>query len=501
MEFITNIDIQTILFCLVTFLLLSWWLRCPKNLPPGPWGWPVLGYLPNLALIAYRTGLQPAQLLNLLAKKHGSVFSMKVTGKLVIVLNNFENVKEAFNNPNICDRPQLHLEKEVGGGEGLGEASGEAWAAQRRLTGTIFRSFGVGKKSFEENISNEAESLMKEISRIQGKPVDPCHFFNNTSANVICSVVFGQRFEYSDPNFKHLMDILTENFRLTASGGLNVILPIAKYLQTSTYRAVIKNRNDVMDFLRRIVQEHREVHIRNEPSDYIDMYLDEIEQTQKFNRNFAVNYKNLPCTVGQLFIAGTETTSTTLRWAVLYMMVFPEFQHRIHRELDTVVGRNRLPRLADKAELSFTFATLLEVQRTASITPLGVPHACGNDTTLGPYYIPKGSIILPNLWAIHHDPDVWANPDEFNPERFLDENGVLQEKEELIPFTIGRRNCVGEHLAKMELYIFFTHLLHQFTFRYPDDSPSPGPSHSLLKGVNGLTHSPNTFLVEFVARD
>ncbi|XP_072014726.1 cytochrome P450 2J6-like [Amphiura filiformis] len=368
MAFITNIDIQTTLFCLVTFLLLSWWLRSPKNLPPGPWGWPILGYLPNLALIAYRTGLLPAQLLNLLGKKYGSVFSMKLTGKLVIVLNNFENVKEAFNNPNICDRPEFHIKKEVGVGEGFGEASGEAWIAQRRITGTVFRRFGVGKKSFEEHISKEAEYLMKEISLIQGKPIDPCHFFTKIFANVICSVVFGQRFEYSDPNFKHLMDILTENFKIT--GGLNAFLPFAKYLQWSTYRAVIKNRNDILDFISRIVQEHREVHVINEPSDYIDMYLDEIEQRLKSNRNSAVNNNNLPCTVGNLLVAGTETTSTTLRWAILYMLVFPEFQHRIQRELDTVVGRNRLPRLADKAELPFTCATLLEVHRTASIAPL-----------------------------------------------------------------------------------------------------------------------------------
>ncbi|XP_072022819.1 cytochrome P450 2U1-like, partial [Amphiura filiformis] len=171
-------------------------------------------------------------------------------------------------------------------------------------------------------------------------------------------------------------------------------------------------------------------------------------------------------------------------------------QHRIHQEIDLVVGRNRLPRLADKTELAFTSATLLEVQRLASIAPLGVPHFCGEGTTIGPYTIPKGSIVLPNLWAIHHDPDLWVNPDEFNPERFLDEDGELQEKEELIPFSIGRRVCIGDNLAKMELYIFFTHLLHQFTFKKPDDSPPPS-----LQGDSGLSYSPKPFLVEFVVRD
>ncbi|XP_072028910.1 cytochrome P450 2U1-like [Amphiura filiformis] len=258
---------------------------------------------------------------------------------------------------------------------------------------------------------------------------------------------------------------------------------------------IIRKQNYVREFIVNIVKEHKQVHVYNDPRDYLDVYLDEIQQRQKLNHNSVINYKNLPRMAGHLFVAGTETTSSTLRWAVLYMMAFPEIQDRVHQELDSVVGRNRLPKLTDKTELPFTCATLLEVQRIASVAPLGVPHSCGEDTTLGSYTIPKGSIVVPNLWAIHHDPDLWPNPDEFNPERFLDENGTLQEKDELIPFAIGHRACLGKHIAKMELFIFFTHLLHQFTFRKPNDSPSLS-----LTGVFYVSHNPKPFLVEFVAR-
>ncbi|XP_072037477.1 cytochrome P450 2J4-like [Amphiura filiformis] len=494
MIFIANIEIQSVLFCVVVFLFLSWWLRSPKDFPPGPWGWPLLGYLPNL-VIAYRTGQPLAQLLNLLAKKYGPVFSLNLAGKSVIVLNNFKYVKEGLNNPSVSDRPRVD---EADDGEGLAMASGEPWKERRRLTLTILHSFGVGKRSFEENISEEAECLAKEISNLRGKAFDPCHFFTNAASNVICSVVFGKRFEYSDISFKRLMRMLNDNFKSVGSGALNRMIPFARYLQSSrsAIMATSRNRRNIMEFISDNVNEHKRVHIQNEPTDFIDVYLDEIKQRQKINTHSAVNDNNLSHTVRDLFVAGTESTATTLRWAISYLVLFPEIQHRIHQEIDSVVGRNRLPRLADKTELALTSATLLEVQRIASILPLGIAHFCGEETTIGPYTIPKGSIVLPNLWAIHHDPDLWANPDEFNPERFLDEDGELQEKEELIPFSIGRRVCIGDNLAKMELYIFFTHLLHQFTFKKPDDSPPPS-----LEGDSGLGNYPKPFLVEFVVRD
>ncbi|XP_072043211.1 cytochrome P450 2U1-like [Amphiura filiformis] len=177
-------------------------------------------------------------------------------------------------------------------------------------------------------------------------------------------------------------------------------------------------------------------------------------------------------------------------------MAFPKIQDRIHQELDAVVGRNRLPRLADEKDLPYTCATLLEAQRMGSVVAFGSPHVCGEDTTLGPYAIPKGTVVVANLWAIHYDPDLWPNPDEFNPERFLDEDGVLQKNEELIPFSTGLRMCPGEHLAKMELYIFFTHLLHQFTIKKPANTPPLS-----LKGLNYFAHRPGPFLAEFVTRD
>ena len=323
---------------------------------------------------------------------------------------------------------------------GISLASGELWKRQHRFTLTTFRNFGVGKRSFEDSIAEEAASLTKEIELLNGKAFDPRLFFTNAMANVICSVVFGKRYEYSDSSFKRLLGILHENTQILGGAALQLVFPILKYLQPSNHRKFKNNITELSTFIRGIVNNHKEEHEAKNPNDYIDVYLDEIELSKKAPHEPGVNEETLASTIIALFGAGTETSSTSLLWAVLYMMIHPEVQDRIQEEIDSVVGRNRLPKLADKPELPYTWATILEIQRMATILPLGFVHSSGVDTTLGDYSIPKGSMVISNLWAIHHNPEIWQNPEEFNPGRFLDADGHLREKEELIPFSTGKKS-------------------------------------------------------------
>ncbi|XP_072051623.1 cytochrome P450 2J5-like [Amphiura filiformis] len=327
-------------------------------------------------------------------------------------------------------------------------------------------------------------------------PFDPRSFFTNATSNIICSVVFGKRYGYSDSNFKYLLNLLDQNVQLFGAGGVQLFFPIVKYLQPNNYKLLKSNISNLIKFINGVVKQHESSRDPENPNDYIDVYLNEMESNQEVGRESHVNIQNMPVTVMNLFGAGTETTATTLRWSVLYMMAYPEIQKRVQHEMDSIVGRDRLPSLSDKEKLPFTSAVLLEIQRIGSIAPLGISHSCGDDTTIEGYNIPKGSVVVSNLYAVHHDPDTWRNADEFNPDRFLAQDGCLREREELIPFSTGRRICLGEHLAKMELYIFFTHLLHRFTFKKPNDSKPIS-----FKGVTGLIHSPGPFLTQVINRD
>lgn len=157
------------------------------------------------------------------------------------------------------------------------------------------------------------------------------------------------------------------------------------------------------------------------------------------------------------------------------MALYPEIQEKVQAEIDTVIGPSQPPSMAARESMPYTNAVIHEVQRMGNIIPLNVPREVAADTTLAGYHLPKGTIIVTNLTALHRDPTEWATPDTFNPEHFL-ENGQFKKREAFLPFSIGKRACLGEQLAKTELFIFFTSLLQKFTFKPPhNEQLTPKP--------------------------
>lgn len=149
-----------------------------------------------------------------------------------------------------------------------------------------------------------------------------------------------------------------------------------------------------------------------------------------------------------------------------------------------------MPSLDDQKHLPYTEATLCEVMRRSSVVPLGTFHATSRDTTLGDYTIPKGATVVPLLYACHMDSNLWADPEKFEPTRFIDENGNVKKPEQFIPFGVGRRMCLGLVLARSELFLFFTSILHVFNLAKHADEPLPS-----MDGVMGTTYTPKPFKV------
>ncbi|XP_053836166.1 vitamin D 25-hydroxylase isoform X2 [Vidua macroura] len=199
--------------------------------------------------------------------------------------------------------------------------------------------------------------------------------------------------------------------------------------------------------------------------------------------------ENLIFSVGELIIAGTETTTNVLRWAVLFMALYPNIQGQVQKEIDLVIGPNKMPTLEEKCKMPYTEAVLHEVLRFCNIVPLGIFHATSKDTVVRGYTIPAGTTVITNLYSVHFDEKYWSNPEVFFPERFLDSNGQFVKKDAFIPFSLGRRHCLGEQLARMEMFLFFTSLLQRFHLHFP---------HGVipeLKPRLGMTLQPQPYLV------
>ncbi|XP_072030468.1 cytochrome P450 2U1-like [Amphiura filiformis] len=414
---------------------------------------------------------------------------------MLVFLNSYSSIREAFQNKLISDRPYTDIEEKLGGkGNGIVLSSGSPWIEQRRFTLRAFSRFG--RRCFEDKISTEASALIREFLKHGGKAFDPETLFPKATSNILCSVVFGKRFDYDDPEFERLLHITNRQIELIGPGLVALYVPLIKYFLGAFNQELVDLAAEQRRKTKKMIAEHKENFDSNILDCYLDVYRSQIEKSKENGTESEVNEDNLISTIRDIYMAGTETSATTLRWLMLYMMEYPQVQSLIQTELDAVVGRNRMPRMSDKPNLVYTRATILEVQRIQSLGPIGFPHMSSRKTFIGDFEIPAGTIVVPNVWAIDHDPDVWPDPVRFDPNRFISKDGEVFREDEIIPFGIGHRACVGESLAKIELLLIFSYLLHQFTLKKADEMTKLN-----FKGVVGAAYSPQRFDMVAVQRE
>ncbi|XP_072035682.1 steroid 17-alpha-hydroxylase/17,20 lyase-like [Amphiura filiformis] len=215
---------------------------------------------------------------------------------------------------------------------------------------------------------------------------------------------------------------------------------------------------------------HKESYDSEDVKDLIDCLMKEQENAiaEGSAKVDSLTETHLLQTVSDLFQAGTDTTTTTLHWAVALMAQHPEIQQKVAEEVDRVVGRDRPPSVEDRGQLPYTEACMYEMLRYSTVAPVGVVHATMEDVALGNYMIPKDTWVMVNQWAIHFNEKHWDEPTKFKPEHFLDESGgVRQHPEGFLPFSFGRHVCLGESFAKAEIFILFSWLFQQYTFSIP----------------------------------
>ncbi|XP_078687369.1 cytochrome P450 2U1-like [Branchiostoma floridae x Branchiostoma belcheri] len=414
----------------------------------------------------------------------------------VVVLNGYAAIKEAFvdHKDAFSDRPNVFTMDFLSGygKDIIFSKLNQGYKEKRKFAYSALRTLGMrmGPGSIEEHVRDEARQLCLKLSEEDGSsPRDVTENLSVSVANVICSMVFGKRYDYDDVRFVELMHVVMTLVANISANQPVAVFPFLRFVPgvNSSYKILDELNKRVIAVLQEEIERHREtLSDRENPRDFIDLILTELQTQEKTVDGFTE--ENVVWILQDLFLAGIETTTTTLRWALLHMVLHPEEQKKVQAELDSVLGPEpAVPSLAHRSRLPYTEATVMEVQRIRPTVPLTVPHAAVQDTTFRGYHIPAGTQIIANLWSTLTDPEFWPDPERFDPRRFLGPDGkVVSRPESFMPFSTGRRVCLGEQLAKMELFVIFSSLLKHFTFKLPEGAAAPSTDSS---GV-GVTLQP-----------
>ncbi|XP_051807657.1 cytochrome P450 2F2-like [Acanthochromis polyacanthus] len=442
--------------------------RRPKNFPPGP---PVLPILGNILHINPQNPLED---LDKLRKSYGDVYSLFIGRRPNIVINGVKAMKEAMviKAAEFAGRPQDTFVNDVFNDNGvILEDYGPSWKEHRRFALMTLRNFGLGKKSMEERIHDEIQHTIKTLDESTGKTLCPQVMFHNVASNIICQVLFGTRYEYDDEFITTVIQCATEIAKI--ANGLWAMLydtlPFIRKLPLPFSKA-FKNAKRSTDLVLRLLNEHKKSRVPGEPRDFIDCYLDELDKKAE---DSTFSEDKLILTAIDIQFAGTDTTSNTLLTAFLYLMNHPHIQERCQQEIDRVLEGKDRACFDDRHQMPYVQAVIHESQRIANTVPLSVLHCTTKDTELMGYSIPKGTMIIQNLSSVLNEQGQWKYPHEFNPENFLNDQGEFVKPDAFMPFSAGPRVCLGEGLARMELFLVMVTLLRKFKFIWPEDAGEP----------------------------
>ena len=489
LEYVNITVIFVFILTLVSLVLLT---RRNRMVPPGP---PLLPFVGNILSLASKDSLGN---LARLRRKYGDVYGLYLGKELTVFLNGYETINDAFLKKGswFARRPCTASINIINQCPGIVSANDKLWKEQRAFTQQALQKlcFKNASKNIEGTILSEANKLAKTFEDLN-KPVVPEHYLAMATVNIISDLILSQNFDYDDTEFlgflakfKANSDYLPRLLTILSCFPWLAKLP-KDILNIESVTSIITSWSNI---LKKYIGNRK---FQMPGNDIIDLYMKIIEDSKDNDAGSTMTEKQMYITTYDLIVAGSETTALTLNWLLLYILQDPELEARLHSEIDDVLGKEQ-PSLADRPKMPFTEATIMECLRIAHVAPLGVPHSVPHDFVFEGYLIPKNTSVIANFHSIMMDPEVWKEPEQFRPQRFLtpDESGLSIPKE-FVPFSLGPRSCVGETLGRMELFLFLTTLLQKFRLGRSDSAPL------VLKGSLGVTYRPEPYALRFIPRE
>ncbi|XP_067009253.2 cytochrome P450 307a1 [Anabrus simplex] len=486
---------------LALFLLLVRGRR--KSLAaPGPTPWPLLGSLHLLG--QYEV---PFEALSALARQYGEVYSITLGSTPCLVVNSFPRIREVLitKGAQFGGRPDFMRFHALFGGDRNNSLALCDWSDLQKTRRSIARLYCSPRSAsshydvLDAVGTAEVGEFIRELAR-SSTPGQPYHvkpLIQLACANMFTRYMCSARFPYGDPGFRQIVRIFDEIFWEINQGYAVDFLPWLKPAYSSHMRKISRWAADIRQFiLARIIAEHRRRSAElateldadasnDEPRDFTDALLRHLETDPNLNWEHIVfeleDFLGGHSAIGNL-------TMLTLAAAVRY----PHVASRIQQEVDHVTeGGARPLSMFDKPNMPYTEATILETLRTAS-SPI-VPHVATQDTDIAGYAVTKGTVVFLNNYELNTSPDYWIEPHRFMPERFLSPAGIVTKPEHFIPFSTGKRSCVGQRLVQSCTFLMVGATLQHFNI-----AAAPGESMRTIPACVAVP--PDTFPFVFTPR-
>ena len=418
-------------------------------------------------------------------EKYGSLHTIWLGSQPVVILHDSPTIYETFlkDGEAYVDRGDNQgLELLRKGRYGVVFSDGDLWREHRRFTLRVFRDFGLGKNLMQERIIFEVTSMVADIKNdLENNQTEFSlqEEIDRSVGSIINLLTFGHRYgRERKEEFKKVKQYGTDFLSLGGHPLMKIMdanidryknLPIFKQF----YTKALDISQDCEEYFMEKIREHKkkiDLNSDQDPEDYIEAYLRQQHLIQKNGEKSDLYCdRQLYGMIVDLWLAGQETTSNTLSWLCIYLINRPEIQRKVHEELDKFIGTDRIVTVDDKNNLNYVNAVIAETQRYCNLVPINVLHKTTKEVKIHGYTIPKGTTITHQISTVLKDSRYFRNPENFDPERFLDKDGKFFTPPELMPFGIGKRACLGEGLARMELFLFATNIFNQLKLKPVDD--------------------------------
>nr|BAT70021.1 salutaridine synthase [Papaver somniferum] len=480
-----------IVFALVKFMFskISFYQSAnTTEWPVGPKTLPIIGNLHQLG------GGMPLQVaLANLAKVYGGAFTVWIGSWVpMIIISDIDNAREVLVNRSADysarDVPDI-LKIITANGKNIADCdSGPFWHNLKKGLQSCINPSNVMSLSRlqEKDMQNLIKSMQERASQQNGivKPLDHA---KEASMRLLSRVIFGQDFSNEDLVIG-VKDALDEMVRISGLASLADAFKIAKYLPSQ--RKNIRDMYATRDRVYNLIQPHI---VSNLPANSFLHFLTSQDYSDEIIYSMVL----------EIFGLGVDSTAATAVWALSFLVCEQEIQEKLYREINNLTGGQRPVKVVDLKELPYLQAVMKETLRMKPIAPLAVPHVAAKDTTLKGRRIVKGTKVMVNLYAIHHDPNVFPAPYKFMPERFLKDvnsdgrfGDINTMESSLIPFSAGMRICGGVELAKQMVAFALASMVNEFKW----DCVSEGKFPDLSEAISFILYMKNPLEAKITPR-